>query len=344
MRLILRVLTVCCSLAGTGLLWMGQVGPEDAASNFAKWAKLLGVGVPKWLHDPSAHLWISLVGGVLLAFGLAGVWLWVRRSRNADGAEPRGLVAVANEVGSRIFAIAADYQPQMPNPLDPEGARRISDANRGSEKIIVARYLAHEAANVQRIGAAAQSKGLLTDHEVWWLSQRPVGYQAVEEFGRLMFRIAERSASPGDWAKGIGPVSPKLTAPKSQLQPNMRLEDVVKRITGLHDLPSSTEPRSKAVSLACGTLREKALLNQLAVFGGLHWRTTRPADYDNMVRARIPPEYWKDHVIDVIGFLGIEVGDYRGRTEDLAGTWGDPGYYYGIWFDKDEIDALWPPT
>jgi hypothetical protein len=64
----------------------------------------------------------------------------------------------------------------------------------------------------------------------------------------------------------------------------------------------------------------------------------------NMVRARIPPEYWKDHVIDVVGFLGIEVGDYRGRTEDLAGTWGDPGDYYGIWFDKDEIDALWPPT
>jgi hypothetical protein len=63
------------------------------------------------------------------------------------------------------------------------------------------------------------------------------------------------------------------------------------------------------------------------------------------MRDPILPKYWVDHHIDVIDFLGTGYGkgDYRGRTSDLTGKWDDPTNYYGIWFDKHEIDALWPP-
>ena len=126
-------------------------------------------------------------------------------------------------------------------------------------------------------------------------------------------------------------------------QPNMRLEDVVKRITGNVRFPQSNEPESMPILHACEDLREKARLGVLTVFGGVDWRTTPPADYDRMTRERIPAEYWRDHQIDVIGFLGAGDGDHRGRTQDLAGTWGVETDYYGIWFEKEEIDSLWPP-
>ena len=144
--------------------------------------------------------------------------------------------------------------------------------------------------------------------------------------------------------------APLLPAPARGMErhkipePNMRLEDVVKRITGNATFPHSNEPASMPILHACEALREKALLGILSVFGGIGWRTTPPADYDRMIRAPIPREYWKDHQLDVIGFLGAGDGDYRGRTQDLIGTWGDPTDYYGIWFDKDEINALWPSS
>jgi hypothetical protein len=122
-------------------------------------------------------------------------------------------------------------------------------------------------------------------------------------------------------------------------QPNMRLEDVVKRITGLQRLPAAIEPGSTDIIDACELLREKALHDLIDVFGGIGWRATRPADYDRMIRDRIPSNYWRDHQLDVIGFLGGD--DHRGRTCDLAGDSSGEDYY-GIWFDKDQIDALWP--
>ena len=132
------------------------------------------------------------------------------------------------------------------------------------------------------------------------------------------------------------PSHPALSVP----QPTIRIDEVAQRITDKPALPSSAEPESMDSWYACEQLREKVLLGVLHVFGGVDWRTTRPADYDRMIRAPIPREYWRNHRIDVIGLLDQE--DRRGRTLTLAGEFGRNDYY-GIWFDKNEIDALWPP-
>lgn len=145
----------------------------------------------------------------------------------------------------------------------------------------------------------------------------------------------ELVAGPGQLASASAPAS---SIPGSQ--PTIRADDVVMRILGLSSLPRANEPGSGAVFRACEDLREKALSGTLEVFGGLNWRTTRPADYDQMVRERIPAEYWKHHRINVIGILG---DDHRGNTTNLKGDWSHDDYY-GIWFDQDQIDALWAPT
>ena len=82
MRLLFRTLAILGSLAGTILLWMGQVGPEDAVSNFAKWAKLLGVeSLPSWLMVPTADAWVSAFGAALLVACLGVLALRWRRWR-----------------------------------------------------------------------------------------------------------------------------------------------------------------------------------------------------------------------------------------------------------------------
>ena len=131
-------------------------------------------------------------------------------------------------------------------------------------------------------------------------------------------------------------------------EPDMRLEDVIRRIVGRSVLPLPNEPESRLVWDACERLREKALLGSIDVFGGINWRTTRPEDYDSMTRDRIKPDYWRSHRMHVVGFL--EDDDRRGRTapldedaftEGFHGTAADN--YYGIWLSQHQIDAIWPP-
>lgn len=126
-------------------------------------------------------------------------------------------------------------------------------------------------------------------------------------------------------------------------EPNMPLAEVVKRITQTSALPSSSDqPDSYAVTRACDAIREKAMLGLITVFGGINFRITRPSDYDRMMRDRIPQEYWREHTIDVIGFLGDD--DHKGRTQDLGNTKSvlDKDLYYGIWFDRRQVDNAWP--
>jgi hypothetical protein len=87
-------------------------------------------------------------------------------------------------------------------------------------------------------------------------------------------------------------------------------------------------------------LREKGVLGTLDIFGGVGYGSTLPADYDNMVRERIDPAYWKDHRVDVIYFLGGDP-EHRGMTCGLKLGY-EKVVYYGIWFDKRQIDALYP--
>ena len=57
-----------------------QVGPDDAVSNLSKWAaKFLGWEVPAWLRAPLADIWVTALGGALVAVGVIG--LLIRRKR-----------------------------------------------------------------------------------------------------------------------------------------------------------------------------------------------------------------------------------------------------------------------
>ncbi|MBI2752445.1 MAG: hypothetical protein HYX46_02870 [Betaproteobacteria bacterium] len=118
-------------------------------------------------------------------------------------------------------------------------------------------------------------------------------------------------------------------------QPNMRLEEVVKKITGRTTLPGPNEAGSADVLRACEALREKAVNGLMTIFGGTNWRITRPADYDHMLRVAIPKDFWVSHRIDVIMFLAPG-NEYRGITCDLTGM-SQKGDYLGIWFDRDEV-------
>jgi hypothetical protein len=122
------------------------------------------------------------------------------------------------------------------------------------------------------------------------------------------------------------------------LEPTIRVDEVVKRITGRSRIPGPTEPGTQDLLDACENLREKGLRGSIAIFGGINWRTTLPADYDRVIRDRISPEYWRDHKIDVIDLMN----DPRGRTSGLNGVC-EADDFYGVWFDRRQIDLLWPP-
>jgi len=120
-------------------------------------------------------------------------------------------------------------------------------------------------------------------------------------------------------------------------QPNIRLEDVVKRITGLRELSERDE---KGIKDACERLREKALNRVIVIFGGLDWRKTPPADYHNMVRGAIEPDFWRTNRLAPDSLTG---SDKRGRTVPLSGLAMSRDLdYYSIWLDEDQVNAVWP--
>jgi len=118
--------------------------------------------------------------------------------------------------------------------------------------------------------------------------------------------------------------------------PDIGMQDVIRRML------KGAEPVAGAadVQSACDKLRQMASLGTLVVFGGIGWRTTRPADYDNMLKVAIPGTWWGEHKLDIVGVL--EGDDRRGKTTRLDGSV-EPDDYYGIWFDSRQVDFLWPP-
>lgn len=122
-----------------------------------------------------------------------------------------------------------------------------------------------------------------------------------------------------------------LPAP-GPLEPNIRLDRVLLKV-------GKANPEIPIRKL-CDQLRERGLNGSLHIFGGMDWRTTPPAEYDMLVRAPIRPDYWRDHRIEMAGFLGDD--DPRGKAVHVSGGMRSGEEYYGIWFDQREIDALWP--
>ena len=170
------------------------IHPDDWVARMLKDA--LGISV-------APYAWYFIVGGCGL-LGAIGWEILVGRKRRKEtvpsGPLKPSLAEDANAIGAKIFAVVAEYQPVMSNPLAPQADReKISAANTVSQNAMVAKYLAQCAPEAHRIATAAETRGILTPHEVWLMGERPIAYKAVESVGKLMFRIAEAEpASKGN--------------------------------------------------------------------------------------------------------------------------------------------------
>lgn len=120
-------------------------------------------------------------------------------------------------------------------------------------------------------------------------------------------------------------------------EPSMQLEEVVKRIRGKDDIFGRENSESMEVMRALQALREKAQLGLLEVYGRKGWRSVRPAEYDLIPRVRIPVEYISEHWVSYIEFID----DRRGELSHDANS--APGEYIDIWFDRAQVEAMWPP-
>ena len=60
-------------------MWCGQVGPQEAVSNFSKWAKLIGIeNLPGWLASKSVDAWVFWIGFIGLLVWAA--WLLLKNA------------------------------------------------------------------------------------------------------------------------------------------------------------------------------------------------------------------------------------------------------------------------
>jgi len=121
-------------------------------------------------------------------------------------------------------------------------------------------------------------------------------------------------------------------------QPNLPLIKVVRRILGKDLAAKGDEDDARELRSALGQIREKARLGSIDVFGGDGLRTINPQDWGELMRVRIAPEFWAHNEIDAFQIIK----DNRGTTRNLAD---DPHTtrYHGIWFDRLQVDATWPP-
>jgi hypothetical protein len=167
---------------------MGQVGPEDAASNFAKWAKFWGISAPAWLHNPSIDLWITAAGGILLAVGIAGLLLWLRRSRrdrapHTEGTKQVTLAQEAEDIANRINMLGATYALWMP---DAAGYQRHNDM---ANHHYMREYREEIATKAQLTLERAKQQGTLAPQDILFLHQPIAERRGVEELGRALLRI-----------------------------------------------------------------------------------------------------------------------------------------------------------
>ena len=83
MRSILRWLAPIPSfLFGVGVLWTGQVGPNDAVANWQKWLRLLGIeSMPAWMKSDVFYGVVMTLAAALVIGGIGGfaLALWRRR-------------------------------------------------------------------------------------------------------------------------------------------------------------------------------------------------------------------------------------------------------------------------
>ena len=122
-------------------------------------------------------------------------------------------------------------------------------------------------------------------------------------------------------------------------EPNMRLEEAVKRIRGKEDIFGPDNSESASVLEALETLREKLLHEHIEAFGCRHeeWRAAHSDLRGMLVRHKIAAHHWEDHNLDYLTFTE----DRAGLVVPIHKPLGEATHYQ-IWFDADQIDRVWP--
>jgi hypothetical protein len=121
-------------------------------------------------------------------------------------------------------------------------------------------------------------------------------------------------------------------------QPTKQLEGVVKQIIGKDDIFGPDNAESMQVLQALEAIREKALHGLIDVFGcdSREWRATKPAQWDMLVRHRIPADHWRDNRIDYLEFANDRFGEVRDLPNKTGPT------HIMLWFDQTQVDSNWP--
>jgi hypothetical protein len=122
-------------------------------------------------------------------------------------------------------------------------------------------------------------------------------------------------------------------------EPNLKLEDLIRRIHGAGKLPEATDPESLPILKTLQLIRQKALLGIVDVFGCNYgeWRLTQPVHWEMVPKHPIPKEHWVLHEIDCSEFLS----DRLGLVRDLGNRTGPT--HIMLSFDRSQVDTIWPP-
>lgn len=108
-------------------------------------------------------------------------------------------------------------------------------------------------------------------------------------------------------------------------QPNMKLEDAVKRIRRKGDIFGPNNSESAEVMRALTLLREHGSTGELTIFGSKEVRFVKPEHYDVAItRLPIPTEFWQTHDFDYIAFTD----DQNGMTRDSTKAQGESRIEY----------------
>ena len=130
---------------------------------------------------------------------------------------------------------------------------------------------------------------------------------------------------------------------KAQIEPDMKLVDVVKRIVGGDGILVGENCSKTGTALL--TIRERGHLGQIAVWGR---RDVLVEDMDLSPRTSIPAEYWYEFDIDYLKFLDDQRGEskrVRSRPEPATGgyvVWPQDVVYRDFWFSAHQVEKNWP--
>jgi hypothetical protein len=130
---------------------------------------------------------------------------------------------------------------------------------------------------------------------------------------------------------------------KAQIEPDMKLVDVVKRIVGSDDILVGENCSKTGTALL--TIRERGHLGQIAVWAR---RDVVAEDMDVCPRTSIPAAYWYAFDIDYLKFLDDQRGEskrVRGHPEPatpFTSVWPQDVVYRDFWFSAHQVDKNWP--